>query len=228
MVLQTWGDVIIASLQQVWATVAVFLPLFIGAIVVLILGWIVAVAVGKVVEQAVRALRLDSILSRMDFEKALERAGWKLNSGAFIGGLVKWFLIIVFLLASVNILGLTKVSDFLQNVLLYIPNVVAAAFILIISALVAETVEKFVRGSVEAAGYKGALAGIVARWAIWIFAFSAVLAQLKIAEILVETFQTVFTGLVAALAIAFGLAFGMGGKDVAAGFLEKIRGELRR
>lgn len=225
MVLQTWGDVIVASLQQVWATVAVFLPLFIGAVVVLILGWVVAVALGKVVEQVIRALRLDSVLSRLDFERTLERAGWKLNSGAFIGGLVRWFLIVVFLLASVNILGLTQVSDFLQDVLLYIPNVVVAAFILIISAVLSEVVEKFVRGSVEAAGYRGAFVGVVARWAIWLFAFAAALLQLGIATALV---QTLVTGLVAALAIAFGLAFGLGGKDAAASFIEKIKGELRR
>lgn len=225
MVLQTWGDVIVASLQQVWATVAVFLPLFIGAVVVLILGWIIAVAVGKVVEQIVRALRLDTILSKLDFEKTLERAGWKLNSGAFVGGLVRWFLIIVFLLASVNILGLTQVSDFLQDVLLYIPNVIVAAFILIISAVLSEAVEKFVRGSVEAAGYRGTFVGVVARWAIWLFAFAAALLQLGIATALV---QTLVTGLVAALAIAFGLAFGLGGKEVASDFLQKVRSELKR
>ena len=225
MVLQTWGDVIVASLQQVWATVAVFLPLFIGAVVVFVIGWVVAVALGKAVEQLIKVLRLDALLSKLDFERTLERAGWKLNSGGFIGGLVKWFLIIVFLLASVNILGLTQVSDFLRDVLLYIPNVVVAALILIISALLGEVVEKFVRGSVEAAGYRGAFVGIVARWAIWLFAFAAALFQLGIATALV---QTVVTGLVAAMALAFGLAFGLGGKEVASDFLQKIRGELRR
>lgn len=225
MVLQTWGDVIVASLQQVWATVAVFLPLFIGAVVVFVIGWVVAVALGKVVEQVIRVARLDALLSKLDFERTLERAGWKLNSGAFIGGLIKWFLIIVFLLASVNILGLTQVSDFLRDVLLYIPNVIVAALILIISALLGDVVEKFVRGSVEAAGYRGAFVGIVARWAIWLFAFAAAMLQLGIATALV---QTVVTGLVAAMALAFGISFGLGGKDVASDFLQKIRGELRK
>jgi len=225
MVLQTWGDVIIASLQQVWASVANFIPLLIGAFIVFIIGWIVAVALGKVVEQVIRALKVDMVLAKLDFERTLERAGMKLNSGAFVGGLVKWFLIVAFLLAAVNILGLTQVSDFLRDVLLYIPNVVVAALILIIAGLIGETAERVIRGAVEAAGYRGALVGVVTRWSIWIFAFIAVLLQLGIATVLI---QTLVTGFIAALALAFGLAFGMGGKDTAAAFLDRVRGELKR
>ena len=226
MVLQTWGDVIVASLQEVWASVAAFLPLLVGAVLVFIIGWIVAMALGKLVEQLVRALRVDMLLSKLDFEQALERAGWKLNTGAFVGGLVKWFLIVVFLLASVNILGLTQVSSFLRDVLLYIPNVVVAALILIIAALVSDVVEHLVRGSVAAAGHaRGALVGVVARWSIWIFAFVAVLLQLGIATALV---QTLVTGFVAALALGLGLAFGLGGKDAAAQFIARARDEMRR
>lgn len=225
MVLQTWGDVIVASLQQVWASVANFVPLLIGAVVVFIIGWIIAVSLGKLVEQVVRALKIDNILSKLDVERAIERAGWKLNSGAFLGALVKWFLIIVFLLAAANILGLQAVSGFLRDVLLYIPNVVVAALILIIAALVANVVEGLVRGSVEAAGYRGSLAATVARWSIWVFAFVAALLQLGIATSLL---QTVVTGLVAALALAFGISFGLGGKDAASSFIDRIRGELRR
>lgn len=225
MVLQTWGDVIVVSLQQVWSSVANSIPLLIGALVVFIIGWIVAMALGKVVEQIIRALKVDTFLAKLDFEKALERAGWRLNSGLFLGSLVKWFLIVVFLLAAVNILGLTQVSDFLRDVLLYIPNIVVAVLILIIAALVGETTERVVRGTVEAAGYKGSLAAIVVRWSIWVFALAAVLLQLGIAAALI---QTVITGLVASMALAFGLAFGLGGKDAAADFLAKVRGELRK
>lgn len=225
MVLQTWGDVIVASLQQVWSSIANFLPLLVGALIVFLIGWIVAVALGKVVEQIVRALRVDRLLMQLELEKPIARAGWKLNSGAFIGGLVRWFLIIVFLLAAVNILGLTQVSGFLRDVVLYIPNVIVAAIILVIAALVAGAVEHVVRGSVEAAGYKGAFAGVVARWAIWIFAFIAALFQLGIATALL---QTLVTGFVAVLVLSFGLAFGLGGRDAAASFLDRMKSDLRR
>lgn len=225
MILQTWGDVIVASLQEVWASLAAFVPLLIGALVVFLIGWVVAVALGKVVEQVVRTLRVDALLAKLDLGRAVERAGWKLNSGAFVGWLVKWSLVIAFLLAAVNILGLTAVSDFLKDVLLYVPNVVVAAMILIIAALVADVVERAVKGSVEAAGYRGSLVGVMARWSIWVFAFFVILPQLGIATALI---QTLVTGLVAALAIAFGIAFGLGGKETAASFLERMRSELRR
>ena len=225
MVLQTWGDVIVASLQQVWISVADFIPLLVGAVLVFVIGWVVAEAVGKVVEQIIHALKVDSLLAKLDIARAVQRAGWRMNSGAFLGGLVKWSLIVAFLLASANIVGLTAVSDFLKSVLLYIPNVVVAALMLIIAAMVADVVERAVRGSVEAMGYRGSFVGVVARWSIWIFAFAVALPQLGIAAALV---QTLVTGFVAALAIAFGLAFGLGGKDVAASFLDRMKSELRR
>lgn len=225
MVLQTWGDVVVASLQQSWAAVANFVPLFLGALVIFIIGWVIASALGRLVAEAVKALRVDALLSQLEVEKALERGGVRLNSGAFIGALVKWFLVVVFLLAAVNILGLAQVSDFLGRVLLYIPNVVVAALILVIALKVAEVVERASRASVEAAGMRGAVVGVMARWAIWIFALIAALLQLGVATVLL---QTVVTGLVAMLALAFGLAFGLGGKDAAASFIDKLRRDLAR
>ncbi len=223
MILQTWGDVILVSLQQVWATVAVFLPRLIGAVIVFIIGWVVAMALGKLVEQIVRSLRVDSLLERLEVHQALERGGMRLNTGAFLGGLVKWFLIVVFLLASLNILGLGDVSNFLRDVLLYLPRVVVAALILIIAALVAETVERTVRATVESAGMKGGLVGAVARWSIWVFAIIAALLQLGIA---VQLIQTLVTGVIAMIALAGGLAFGLGGKDMAGDILAKVRREI--
>jgi hypothetical protein len=225
MILQTWGDVIVASLQEVWTSVAGFIPALIGATLVFIIGWVVAEAVGRIVEQVVRSLRVDSLLHKLDFGRVVERAGWKLDAGAFLGWLVKAALVIAFLLASVNILGLTAVSEFLKDVLLYVPNVVVTALILIIAALVADVMERVVRGSAEAAGYRGSLVGMVVRWSIWIFAFLVILPQLGIAGALI---QTIVTGLVAAVAIAFGLAFGLGGKDMASSILERMRSELRK
>lgn len=225
MFLQDWGQVVVTSLQSVWTAVFNFLPLLIGAIAVFIIGWIVAVALGKLVEQFINALRVDQFLAKMEVDTLVERAGWKLQSGAFVGGLVKWFLIIVSLLAAVDIVGLNQISGFLRDVVLYIPNVIVAALILIIAALVADAVERLVRGSVEAAGYRGSMSGAVARWAIWIFAILTALSQLKIGSQVVDT---LIFALIYGIALAFAIAFGIGGKDAAADFLSKVKNELKK
>ena len=155
----------------------------------------------------------------------MEKAGWKLDSGAFFGSLVKWFFVIVFLLAAANILGLSQVGDFLRDVLLYIPNVIIAAFILIIAAIVADLVEGLLRGSLAAMGHRGVMVAHIVRWSIWIFALVAVLLQLGIAVTLI---QTLITGLVAAIALATGFAFGLGGKDAATRFIDRMTSEMRR
>ena len=225
MVLQTWGDVIIVSLQQVWSSIAAFVPMLFGSLLIFFIGWIIAMTLGQLVEQIVKGLKVDDFLRKLDFEKTLEKAGWRMNSAVFIGLLVKWFFVIVFLLASANILGLTQVGDFLRDVLLYIPNVVIAALILIIAAIISDIVEKVLRGSLMAMGHRGSMVAPLVRWSILVFALIAALLQLGIAVTLI---QTLVTGIVAAIAIAVGLAFGLGGKDAAAQFIDKMRNEIRR
>ena len=216
---------LIFSFQQMTDSLFAVLPSIIGAVILFLVGIVVATAVGAAVEQILKALRVDHALSRLEAEKILEKAGFKMHGSAFISGLVRWFIIVVFLLASVNILGLTQVSEFLRDVLLYLPNVAIAAFILIIATILADVAERIVRAPVESAGYRGALVGLVVRWAIWVFALIAVLLQLGVATTLI---QTLLTGIVAALALAFGLSFGLGGKDVAADILGRIRDEVKR
>lgn len=219
------GESLIYSFQQMWASMFAVLPSILGAVILFVIGLVVATAIGKAIEHILKALRVDHVLSQFEFEKMLQRAGFKMQGSAFVGGLVRWFIIVVFLLASVNILGLAQVSEFLRDVLMYLPNVAIAALILIIAGVLADVGERIVRASVTSAGYNGALVGLVVRWAIWMFSFIAVFLQLGIATPLI---QTLLTGIVAALALAFGLSFGIGGKDVAASILSRIRDEIKR
>ena len=226
MLIQSWGDVVIGSFQEVWVAVAEFLPLLIGAILIFLIGWVIAAALARVIEEIFRALKVDGLLARLDINKPFERAGWRLNTGVFFGALVKWFIIITSLLAAANILHLDAVSQFLRDILLYIPNVAVAALILVIAAFVADGADRLIRGSTEIAGQrKSAFIALVARWAIWIFALLAALLQLGIAQALVQTF---LTGLIAALALAFGLSFGLGGKEVAAEYLRQMKSEMSK
>jgi len=225
MVIQSWLDVLQQSFVNLFYGVVNFIPSFLFAVIIFIIGWIVGVVLGKVVAQVIKALRVDHALKIAGFEDTVTRAGYKLDSGAFVGGLVKWFIIVVFLLASLEVMGLTQVTMFLdQIVLFYLPQVIVAALILLFAAVLAETAQRVVTGSARAAGVPSAgFVGVVARWAIWAIAILAALSQLGIAS---GILQTLFTGVVVALSLAFGLSFGLGGQEAAARSIEKMREQM--
>jgi hypothetical protein len=206
--------------------VIAFLPKLIVAVVLIILGWLIGAALSKLVEKIFRALRVDSALEAAGARPVINRAGFGLNSGRFVGELVKWFVIIVTLLAVFSILGLSEVTFFLQGVVIgYLPQVIVAILILVVAIVVAEAMRKIVVGSAKAAGIrKAGLLGSVTKWAIWIFAVLAALFQLNIAATFI---QTLFTGAVVAFSLALGLAFGLGGRDAAKEVIEDIRSEIK-
>lgn len=225
MLLQTWGFVLTQSFQELWVGIVGFVPNILVAIIIFVVGWIVGVLLGRVVAHAIDALKLDSALKSANVDELLSRAGFRLDSGLFIGALVKWFVIIVFLVATLDVLKLTQVNAFLQNVVLaYLPQVIAAALILLIAAVLAQALRKLVIGAAKAAGIDAAgLLGGFAKWAVWIFGILIALSQLGIADFFA---RTLFTGVVVALAIALGLAFGLGGQEAAARFLEEMRKDM--
>lgn len=227
MLLQTWSEVLTLSFQNLWGGVVGFVPNLVVSIVIFVVGWVVGVVLGKWVAQVIHALKVDKALNSLGINDIVSRAGFRLDSGAFIGALIRWFVIVVFLVAALDVLGLSQVNIFLQQVVLgYIPNVIVAAFILLIAAVVADPMQKVVAGSARAADVSSAeLLGGITRWSIWIFAFLAAFNQLGIAGMF---FQTLFTGIIAMLALAGGLAFGLGGKEAAARYIDKLRGDISR
>jgi len=213
------------SLQDVYSRFIDFLPNFLVAVIVLVVGWIVAVALAKLIKQGLHALHVDEVGDRLGLDRLSQRTGMKMSISGAIAWLVKWFLLIAIFLAAANILNLGQVSDFLNSVLLYIPNVIAAAAILLVGTMVAGFLSRLVKHSVQAAGLASAdLLGTVTEWAIMIFTFLATLAQLNVATAFV---QTLFTGIIAMIAIAGGLAFGLGGREHAARALDKIERDIR-
>ena len=225
MLVQTWGDVLMASFQQLWGGVVAFVPKLIVALIVFIVGWVIAVAIGKLVEQIIRALKVDTALKSVGADDVVSRAGMRLDSGAFVGGLVRWFFILAFSLAVLDVFGLTEVTEFLRGVVLaYIPQVIVAALILVVAALLAETVRNVVEGSARAAHLPSAgFLGGVAKWAIWI---SAILVAADRLGIVGPFAQTILTAFVAMVALAGGLAFGLGGKETAARYLDRLRSDI--
>ena len=225
MAIQTWTEVVTASLQVLWVGFIEFLPSLLGAIIVFVIGWIIATLLGKLASQIITTLRIDQIIEKMGFKRSFDKANLKLDSGKFFGELVRWFFIIVFLTASTDILGLPEVTIFLKAVILYIPQLIVAVFILLIAVVVASFLQKLVKASVEAAGLKSAnLLGAITKWSVLIFALLAALLQLGIVPSLI---QTLFTGFIAALTLAIGLSFGLGGRETAAELLDKLKNEVK-
>lgn len=206
--------------------VIAFLPKLVVAIVIIILGWLIGAALSKGISGIFKALRVDSALEAAGTKKLVNRAGFGLNSGKFVGELVKWFMVVVTALAALSILGLSEVTFFLQGVVLgYLPQVIVAVLILVVAIIVAEVVQKVVVAGAKAAGVrKAGFLGAVTKWAIWAFAILAALFQLNIAATFI---QTLFTGIVVAFSLALGLSFGLGAKDAAKDVIDSIRSEIK-
>lgn len=226
MVAQNWADVITGSLQNVWYGVIAFLPNFIGAIITFIIGLVVASVLGSIVEKVFDALRLDGFLSKLGLAPYFERAGLRLRGARFLGQLVNWFLVIVFLLAASDILGLLALSTFLRDVLFYIPNIVIAVLILLAAVVVGNFLRRVVVASVLSARLHAAhFLGSLTWWAVIVFGFLTALVQLNVAP---SVINSVVTGFIAMLALAGGLAFGLGGRDYAAYLVSKLRDHTER
>src|SRR3989344_5398905 len=138
------SDIVRSSLLTLWGGVALFVPRLVAAVVVFLVGWLIAVLLAKLAYHIVRVVHLDDALAKVGFRKAWEHSGFKLNTPVLFYELVKWFFVIVFLMAATNILGLGEVTNFLRTVVFYLPNVIVAAVILLIGILVAKFLEGLV------------------------------------------------------------------------------------
>ncbi len=213
------------SFQNLWVGVVNFIPNLVVALVILVVGWLIGALLGKAIAQIFRSLKIDEALRRAGLETFLHRGGIRLDSGAFIGALVKWFVIVVFLVASFDVLGLVQVNIFLQDVVLgYLPRVIVAALVLLVGGVVGDVASRAITAAGRTASVSSAhFAGAVAKWAIWIFVILVAFSQLGIGA---AFSQTLFTGIVIAISLALGLSFGLGGQEAASRFIEKLRGDM--
>jgi len=225
MFIQTWGGIFSESLLNLWYGFMNFIPGLLGAIIIFIIGWVVGSIIGKAISQLLTAVKLDKLFESAGADKFMDRTGLKLTVSGFIGGIIKWFIIVVFLMASLQIIGLTQVNDFLGAAVLdYLPRVVIAAIVLIIATIIADAMKKIVQASAKAVNASSAnLLGSITSYAIWIFAIIIALSEIGIATYFM---QVLFMGLIVMVAIAGGLAFGLGGKEAAASLIEKVSKDI--
>ncbi|MEI6042210.1 MAG: hypothetical protein WCQ00_01430 [bacterium] len=219
--LQTWGS----AVRDVWVNTAsnviyVLLNILV-AILIFSAGWIAADFVGKIVGKIIGKLKLDRFFKEIGLEKILEKGNIRLNTAGFVEGAIKWFVIALFFMAALQVLGLDAVAGFIQTVLVgYLPKVLIAVLIMLVSLIFGEVIEKLVV-AVSSAGHLNSskALGALSKWAIVIFAVLASLVELDIAPSLI---QILFIGIVSALSLAFGLAFGLGGRDHASKTIESV------
>src|SRR3989344_418047 len=221
MIVQSWTEVLVASLQQLWVGFIGFLPLLLGALVVFIIGLIVATGLGTLIERVIAAIKLDALLSKAGVDRYFKRGGVELNVGRFLSRLTYWFVVVAFFFAAADILRFEALSGFLQSVLLYIPQVAVAVLIMLAAVIVGGFLRRLVQASVMSAKLHSAkFLATLTYWAVVVFGFLAALSQLGIATAIVNS---LVTGFVAMIALAGGLAFGLGGKEYASHLVERFR-----
>lgn len=218
-VFQNFGQAVLSALGNALNLLLVFIPLLLGFLLILLVGYLIATALSKAVTFLLRKVGFDNLANRVGLTRLEQRMGVRLDPADVLGKIVFWFIFLVFLVPATNALGLTAVSGILNTLIAYIPNVFVAILVLFLGTLAATFVSDIVRGVTASAnvGNPNIFANI-ARYAIIGFASLIALEQLQIAPALLNI---LFTAIVGAAAIAFGLAFGLGGQDAARRWLDR-------
>jgi Conserved TM helix len=209
----SWADALLTSLASALAILFSAVPKILGFLVILIIGWLIASAIAAAVAAILRAVHFNDVARRSGFSGFVEKMGIKRDASGFLADIVKWFVRLIVLVTAFDALGLPAVSQVLQELLLWLPNLVVALVILVIAGLAANALAGLVRGATAEAGIGNPdLLATIARVAVWAFAIVIAVNQVGIATTLVNT---LFMGFVGALALALGLAFGLGGRETA-------------
>jgi len=215
---QDWGDAVLVSGTEALRNFLGFLPALIGAVIVLVVGWIVAGLLAGLVERVLKMVGFERAANTTGITAFIQRSGSSWTASAVVAEIIKWFIRLIALQAAASILGLNQISAIINAILLWLPNLVVAIAIIVIGALIARFVSGLVRGTTGQMGFSNPdLLATIAQYAIITFAVIAAVDQLGIAETVVNT---LFIGLVATLVLAFGLAFGLGGQQTAARLTE--------
>lgn len=198
----------------------------ISAVIILIIGVIVAVELSSIAKKIVQKLGIDKALETIGLKSFFKKGGIKFSFVDIVGWFVKWFVILFALMMSVDSLGLPQVSEFLTKILNYLPSLIGALAILTIGLIVAQMVSETIEGAAKATGIGiYSLAAVVAKWAIIIITFLVVLEQIGIQTTILQIFAG---GLSLMVALAGGLAFGLGGQYRAKELLDELKNKISK
>lgn len=214
-----WGDSLQASLTNALAIFFAAIPRIIAFLVIILIGWFIASLLARGVGALLRAANFNDIARRSGFSDFVRSMGVRTDASEAIATVVRWFVRLIALVVAFDALGLPAVSEVLRQLLLWLPNLVVALVVLVIGGLAAGALSNLVRGATTQAGFNNPdLIATIAKGAVWAFAIVVAVNQLGIATTLTNT---LFMGVVGALALALGLAFGLGGRETAARLVER-------
>jgi len=213
-------DVFVASLTSFWTQLASFIPQLLGAIIALVLGWILAKLARSGIMRLLTLLKFDRATEKSGLESFMKHAELDLSVGSVIGNLVYWLIILVMIVTVANSLGLQVVADLFNKVVLYIPNVIVAILVLVFGAILARFINRLVFAWLNNMEFDGALTvSTFSEYAMMVFVFFVAMEQLQIAnELLTAAFIIAF----GAIGLAFAIAFGLGARDWAAKVVERL------
>ena len=215
-----YENLVVEPLVEMLKRIAIFIPTLVGVLVILIAGWIIAKIIGGIVNRLLNVIHFNMIADKGGISEVLRKGGLKTTASQIISSLVYWLIMIMVLIMVVNALGLTVATQPLEDLFAYIPNVIAALIILVLGMFLGNFVSGLVRTAAGNANIpKPEMFGGISKWAIFIFAITISFKELGIAPLLVTSTFNIFFG---ALCFALALAFGLGGKDIAAKFLEDL------
>ena len=212
-------DVFVASLNSFGTEVAAFLPKLIAALVLLLLGWMLAKLARSGVTRLLRLMKFERATEKSGLESFLKHAELEVSIASILGNLAYWLVILLVIVFVANLLGLHVVADLFNQVVLYIPNVIVAILVLVFGTILARFINRLVFAWLNNMEFSGALTvSTFSEYAMLMFVFFMAMEQLQIAnELLTAAFVIAF----GAVGLAFALAFGLGGRDWAAKVIEE-------
>lgn len=214
-----WGTAVITSIAAALMMFVDAIPKIIGFLIILILGWIVASIIAGVAAAVLRTVRFNDLAARAGLTDFVHKMGVNRDASGTLADIAKWFIRLIVLVVAFDALGLPAVSQVLNQMLAWLPQLAVALVVLVITGLLANAAADLVRGSSSEAGFSNPnlLSGLT-RVTIWAFGIIVAVNQIGVASTLVNT---LFMGFVGALALALGLAFGLGGRDTAGEIVQK-------
>lgn len=215
-----WTQSLLAAMSSLWASVAGFIPRLFGALVVVLLGFVVAKLLDTLLSKVLAKIGLDRLMAGTGLTKLLSRAGIRVPVSALIGKVVYWFVLLIFLVSAAESLGLERVSATLDMLALYVPKVFGAALILLAGVLLAQLLSGLVRGAAEGVGldYANGLARM-AQGLVIIISISVAIGQL---EVKTELLNYVIAIVLITFGLAVALAFGLGSRELVSQILAGI------